>query len=93
MAEMKRVVGSFIVLVAGGLLAGERVETERGRSEPSSLSAEGRLICHHDSYAMKDSFCYRYVVGSATYSQATERCERDAHRTGMLYIDSASENR
>lgn len=59
----------------------------------TSSVTEGRLICHHDSYTMREDFCYRYVASSATYSQATERCERDEYGTGMLYIDSASENR
>jgi hypothetical protein len=57
-----------------------------------SMLSEGRLICHHDSYVMRQGFCYRYVDSSATYSQATERCVRDEYGTGMLYINSVDEN-
>ena len=58
-----------------------------------STTVDGREICHHDSYIMRGNYCYRYVVSSATYTQATERCERDQWQSSMLYITSAEENK
>ena len=59
-----------------------------------SAAVEGREICHHNSYtmSMRNNFCYRYVASSATYTQATERCERDQFGSSMLYITSAEED-
>ena len=85
----------LVSLLVVSMLSGEtyREEFEVYGCARVSLAAEGRLICHHDSYVMRQGFCYRYVDSSATYSQATERCVRDGYGTGMLYINSVDENR
>ena len=98
LARMERIFrrAASLVLLAGLLTTAGMVELAREKmvlTNSLSLRTEGRMICHHNSYTMKDGFCYRYVVSSVTYSQATERCKREQHGAGMLYIDSASENR
>ena len=50
------------------------------------------MICHHNSYTMRGSFCYRYVVSSVTYAEANKLCKRDGLRANLLYIDSAEED-
>ena len=59
---------------------------------PPFSHSEGRLICQHDSYVVRgsSSLCYRYVLTTATYSQAKRRCERDGGN--LLYINSAEED-
>jgi hypothetical protein len=52
----------------------------------------GRVICHHNSYFMHGSYCYRYVVSSGTYAEANKLCRRDGSRANLLYIDSSEED-
>ena len=88
-------INELVSLLVVSMLSGEihREEVQVYSFARVYLAAEGRPICHHDSYVMRQGFCYRYVDSSATYSQATERCVRDEYGTGMLYINSVDENR
>lgn len=86
---MELLLGTVVLLTAGVVTGKYSCDYNIVYSHPI---IEGRVICHHDSYNMRGQYCYRYVLATATYSQATRRCERDGWGSSLLYITSAEED-